>query len=153
MRLIPLILAFASAAAGAETISGKVVTVIDGDTLTVVDEAKKRYRVRLAGIDAPEAKQSFGLDSARALASVCHGKEARVEWKEKQGSVHLGQVTCADKDAGVEQVRRGMAWVSPKQTTAGSALYELEAVARLRKVGLWADENPVAPWEWRSGKR
>jgi len=43
-----------------------------------------------------------------------------------------------------------MAWVSPRQTGPGSALYELEAYARLRKVGLWADEKPIPPWEWRS---
>jgi endonuclease YncB( thermonuclease family) len=153
MRWLFVLAIFSSATALAETIAGKVVAVIDGDTLTVIDAAKKRHRVRLTGIDAPEAKQAFGVQSARALAQLCHGKAAKVEWKEKEGRIHLGQVTCADKDAGVEQVRRGMAWVSPKQTTPGSALYELEAVGRLRKVGLWADENPVPPWEWRSGKR
>lgn len=153
MRWLFLLAIFCFATAVAETISGKVVSVIDGDTLTVVDEAKKRFRVRLAGIDAPEAKQAFGVQSARALAQLCHGKAAKVEWKEKSGALHVGQVTCDEKDAGAEQVRRGMAWVSPKQTMPGSALYELEAVGRLRKVGLWADESPVPPWEWRSGKR
>lgn len=153
MRWLPCVLLLALPAAGAETLSGTVVTVIDGDTLTLADAAKKRYRVRLAGVDAPEAKQPFGVESARALAKLCQGKAAKVEWSEKAGRVHLGQVTCQDKDAGVEQVRQGMAWVSPKQTTPGSALYELEAVGRLRKVGLWADEEPVPPWEWRAGKR
>lgn len=133
----------------AETISGTVITVIDGDTITVSDEARKRYRVRLAGVDAPAAKQAFGLESARSLAALCYRKAAKVEWKEKKSSVHLGQVTCEDKDAGAEQVRRGLAWVSPQQLTAGSALPEMEAYARLRKIGLWADENPVPPWEWR----
>ena len=153
MRCLPWLLLFALQTVCAETLSGTVVSVIDGDTLTVVDDAKKRHRVRLAGIDAPEAKQAFGVQSARALAQLCHGKAAKVEWQEKEGRIHLGKVTCDDKDAGVEQIRRGMAWVSPKQTTPGSALYELEAVGRLRKVGLWADEKPVAPWEWRAGKR
>src|SRR5688500_8316651 len=153
MRWLPCVLLFALQAVNAETLSGTVVSVIDGDTMTVADAAKKRYRVRLAGIDAPEAKQPFGVQSARALAQLCHGKAAKVEWQEKEGRIHLGQVTCDDKEAGVEQIRRGMAWVSPKQTTPGSALYELEAVGRLRKVGLWADEKPVAPWEWRAGKR
>lgn len=133
----------------AETISGTVITVIDGDTITVSDAASKHYRVRLAGVDAPEAKQAFGLESARSLAALCHRKAAKVEWMEKKRRVHFGQVTCGDKDAAAEQVRRGMAWVSPRQMTAGSALPELEAYARLRKVGLWADEKPVPPWEWR----
>jgi endonuclease YncB( thermonuclease family) len=139
----------ASHVALAETISGTVITVIDGDTLTVSDGARKHYRVRLAGVDAPEAKQAFGLESARSLAALCYRKAAKVEWKDKERGVHLGQVTCGEKDAGAEQVRRGLAWVSPKQIAPGSGLYELEAYARLRKIGLWADDEPIAPWEWR----
>ncbi len=107
----------------------------------------------LAGIDAPEAKQPHGIRSARSLATLCYRKPAKVEWKEKEKGVHLGQVTCEEKDAAAEQVRRGLAWVSPQQMTPGSGLYEIEAYARLRKLGLWADEKPVPPWEWRAGKR
>ena len=153
MRSLAFLLAFATGAAAGETISGTVITVIDGDTVTVSDAASKHYRVRLAGVDAPEAKQAFGLESARSLAALCYRKAAKVEWKEKKRGVHLGQVTCEDKDAGAEQVRRGMAWLSPRQMTAGSALPEMEAYARLRKVGLWADEKPVPPWEWRKKSR
>jgi endonuclease YncB( thermonuclease family) len=150
MRWIFLALALAARAAAAETISGAVAVVIDGDTLTVVDEAKKQHRIRLSGIDAPQAKQPYGVRSARSLAQLCLKKEAKVEWKEKQRGLLVGQVTCADKDVNAEQVRRGMAWVSSRQTGPGSALYELEAYARLQKVGLWAAEKPIPPWEWRS---
>ena len=147
MRWIFLALALAAGAAAGETISGAVIVVIDGDTLTVADAAKRQHRVRLAGIDAPQAKQPYGVRSARSLAQLCLKKEAKVEWKEKQRGLLVGQVTCADKDVNAEQVRRGMAWVSPRQTGPGSALYELEAYARLRKVGLWAAEKPGPPWE------
>ena len=151
MRWPTCILVFVLAqSAHAETLSGTVVTVIDGDTLTVADAAKRQHRLRLAGIDAPQAKQPYGVRSARSLAQLCLKKDAKVEWKEKQRGLLVGQVTCADKDVNAEQVRRGMAWVSPRQTGPGSALYELEAYARLRKVGLWADEKPIPPWEWRS---
>lgn len=150
MRWLCLLLVLGIDAAAAETISGSVAVVIDGDTLSVVDEAKKQHRVRLAGIDAPEAKQPYGVRSARSLAQLCLKKEAKVEWKEKQRGLLVGQVTCADKDVNAEQVRRGMAWVSPRQTGPGSPLFELEAYARLRKLGLWAAEKPVPPWEWRS---
>lgn len=152
MRWLGLALLLLAKAAVAETITGTVITVIDGDTITVSD-AGTHYRVRLAGIDAPEAKQPHGIRSARSLAALCYRKAAKVEWKEKEQNAHLGQVTCEDKDAGAEQVRRGLAWVSPQQMTPGSGLYEIEAYARLRKLGLWADEKPVPPWEWRSGKR
>jgi endonuclease YncB( thermonuclease family) len=73
-----------------------------------------------------------------------------VEWKAKERGLLVGEVTCDDVRANEEQVRRGMAWVSPRQTGPGSALYELEAYARLQKVGLWAAEKPVPPWEWRT---
>ena len=137
----------------AETIIGTVTKVIDGDTLVVHDAAKKRYKIRLAEIDAPEENQPFWMESSRSLAELCYRKEAKVEWSEKVGkSRYLGYVTCAGKDANAEQLKRGMAWGSPKSTKPTSALYELETYARLRKIGLWADENPVAPWEWARQK-
>lgn len=150
MRWIFLALALAAEAAAAETLSGAVAMVIDGDTLTIVDEAKRQHRVRLAGIDAPQAKQPFWLQSARSLARLCHRKPAKVEWKAKERGLLVGEVTCDGVAANAEQVRRGMAWVSSRQTGPGSALYELEAYARLQKVGLWADEKPIPPWEWRN---
>ena len=151
MRWPTCVLAFVLVqSAHAETLSGTVLTVIDGDTLTVADAAKKPHRVRLLGIDAPEAKQAFYVRSARSLAQICYLKAAEVEWREAERGLFLGQVSCEGTAANEEQVRRGMAWVSPRQTGPGSALYELEAYARLRKTGLWADEKAVPPWEWRS---
>jgi endonuclease YncB( thermonuclease family) len=152
MRWLGLALLLLTRLAVAETLSGTVITVIDGDTITVSD-AGRHYRVRLAGVDAPEAEQPYGIRSARSLAALCYRKAAKVEWKEKAHGVHLGHVSCDDKDAGAEQVRRGLAWVSPQQITAGSGLYEIETYARLRKIGLWADDQAVPPWDWRSGKR
>lgn len=143
------LLVFAETATG-ETLSGTVEHVIDGDTLTVREAGKRRYRVRLAGVDAPEAKQAFGLQAARSLAKLCHRKSATVDWKERLGGLHLGHVICDGTPANAEQVRRGMAWVSPRHTTPGSTLYEQEAYARLRRIGLWADDKAVPPWEWRA---
>jgi len=137
----------------AETITGTVVKIIDGDTLVVQDAAKKRYKVRLAEIDAPEPKQPFWVESSRSLAALCYRKEAKVEWSERDsGKRYLGFVTCDGKDANAEQLKRGMAWGSPRSTKPTSPLYELEAYARLRRIGLWADDNPVAPWEWAAQK-
>ena len=151
MRCIGLALLLACGAAVAETLSGSVAVVIDGDTLTVVDTAKKQHRIRLAGVDAPEAKQPFGLESARSLARLCYKKPAKVEWKAKERGLLVGEVTCDGVQANEEQVRRGMAWVPPRQAVMpGSALYELETYARLRKVGLWADDKAMPPWEWRN---
>ena len=148
-----LLAALVARCAFAETISGTVVSVIDGDTLVVQDAAKKRYTVRLAEIDAPEPKQPFWMESSRSLAALCYRQIVRVEWSERDPRKrYVGHVTCAGKDANAEQLRRGMAWGSPKATKPTSGLYELETYARLRRIGLWRDDNPVAPWEFAAKK-
>ena len=140
--------------ASAGTITGNVVGVVDGDTLTIRDAKKKRYRIRIAEIDAPETKQAFGAQARRSLSAMCWKKEAQVEWQNKEAhNRYVGRITCAGIDAAAEQVRRGMAWVSPRFTKPGSPLYELESYARLRGVGLWASrEAPMPPWEWRAAQ-
>lgn len=153
MRWIALLAGLAVNCAFAETISGTVTKVIDGDTLVVRDAAKKRYTVRLAEIDAPEPKQPFYVEASRSLSEICHRKRASVEWSERDEANRLiGYVTCAGKDANAEQLKRGMAWASPKGTRPTSGLYELETYARLRRIGLWAQDEPVAPWEFGTKK-
>ena len=153
MRWLLLLAAVTSQAALAESISGTVITIVDGDTLVLQDNAKKRHAVRLADIDAPEPKQPFFLQSARSLAALCHRKSAQVEWFERDSRKRaIGYVNCEGKDANAEQLRRGMAWASPRATRPTSGMYELETYARLRRVGLWADEKAVAPWEFGAKK-
>ena len=132
--------------------TGRVVKVGDGDTLTVLVN-KRQFKVRLDGIDAPETGQAFSKRSQQSLANICAAKTARVEdrGKDHYGRT-IGRVTCAGVDANSEQLRRGMAWVFTRYVPMGSPLYELEAYARLRQLGLWADARPVAPWEWRAAK-
>ncbi|HEV7478322.1 MAG TPA: thermonuclease family protein [Burkholderiales bacterium] len=146
LLLFPL-LAVAHAAA-ADTISGKVVAVANGDTLTMVDGAAKRHRIRLAEIDAPERKQAFGAESRKSLAEICLQKAAVAETVVKDRRL-IGKVSCAGVDAGTEQVRRGMAWVFAGTVLPNSPLPEMEANARLRALGLWAGDQPEPPWEWR----
>lgn len=154
MRWLLLASILVCAPAFAETISGTVVTVIDGDTLVVQDMGKKHHVVRLAEIDAPEPKQPFYVQASRSLARLCLHKSAEVEWSQRdERRRYLGYVKCDGKDANAEQLKRGMAWGSPKARQPTSALYELEAYARLRRIGLWRDENPIAPWEFAAKKK
>lgn len=134
-------------------ISGRVVKVSDGGTLTVLVN-KAQIRVRLDAIDAPESGQAFGKRSKQSLAELCAAKDARVDdrGKDRYGRT-IGRVTCGGVDANGEQVRRGMAWVFVKYAPKDSPLYVLEKDARLRRAGLWVDARPVAPWDWRSTKR
>ena len=147
-RALLLLFVLAAPAAWADTLTGKVVRVSDGDTLTVL-VAQKQVKVRLIEIDAPESKQAFGERSRKSLGAMCAGQQATVRFasRDKYGRV-LGRVECQGLDANAEQVRRGMAWVYDRYVTDRS-LYALQNEARAAHLGLWADKRPTAPWDWR----
>lgn len=140
--------------ANAGELAGRVVKVDDGDTLTIVDADKRQHVIRLADIDAPEKAQRFGARSRQSLAELCAGKMAEVGDRglDDQGR-KLGWVMCAGINANGEQVRRGMAWVYVQYAPPTSALYTLEADARLARRGLWRDRRAVAPWVWRASRK
>lgn len=152
MRAVLILAVSATPCLALADFTGRVVTIADGDTLTVLVN-KTQVRVRLDGIDAPERGQAFGKRSRQSLSDMCAATEAQVEdrGKDRYGRT-IGRVRCSGIDANSEQLRRGMAWVFTRYVPMGSPLYELEANARLRQFGLWADVRPVAPWEWRASR-
>ncbi|HEV3303786.1 MAG TPA: thermonuclease family protein [Planctomycetaceae bacterium] len=129
-------------------LTGKVVKIADGDTLTILDADKEQRKIRLAGIDAPEKGQPFRTKAREALGKV-FGQTVRVEIgiTGKSGASFLGE-----RFVNMEMVRDGFAWRyvtydKPGQFTAA------EADAREHHRGLWADKDSVPPWEWRREKR
>ncbi|OGT84318.1 MAG: nuclease [Gammaproteobacteria bacterium RIFCSPLOWO2_02_FULL_61_13] len=132
--------------------TGRVVAVADGDTITVLRE-REQVKVRLVEIDAPEKAQAFGNRSKQSLSDLCFNKTARLDdkGKDRYGRT-LARVYCDGADANAEQVRRGMAWVYDRYVT-DRGLYSIQDEARAAKRGLWADNSPVPPWEWRRKKR
>ena len=146
-RLLHLLLLFACSA-HAETFEARVIRVVDGDSLIVL-LGRERIRVRLKEIDAPERKQPFGKQSQESLTALCANKLARIAWTEKDRNGRtLGRVWCAGIDANAEQVRRGMAWVFDRYVKDRS-LYPVQGAARTARRGLWADAEPIPPWQWR----
>jgi endonuclease YncB( thermonuclease family) len=127
---------------------GKVVSVSDGDTLTVLVD-RTLIRVRLAGIDAPERGQAFGDASRRSLASIVAARivDVRERGRDRYGRV-LGEVRIDGVDANAEQVRRGYAWVF-RRYSHDARMIALEAEARAERRGLWIEPDPVPPWLWR----
>ena len=140
----------ASALCVADTLVGRVVSIAEGDTLTILDESKVQHKIRLAAIDAPEKSQAFGNKSKQALSDLCFDKQASIEVvdTDRYGRT-VGEVTCAGTNANEAMVRSGMAWVYRKYAKAYPGLYKLEDEAKAAKRGLWAESNPVPPWEWR----
>jgi endonuclease YncB( thermonuclease family) len=153
--VLPIWLGLAAVIATAGTLSGKVVGISDGDTVTVLDAELRQHRIRLAGIDAPEKRQPFGQRSKEHLSSVVFGREVVVEiGKTDRYGREVGKILTDGVDANLEQVRAGFAWhykaYDREQSAFDRRLYaEAEDVARTSMLGLWRDANPVPPWEWR----
>ena len=139
-------------AASGDPLRGKVISISDGDTLTLLVD-RKQVKVRLTEIDAPELKQAFGARARQSLGELCGHHTATVQssGKDRYGRV-LGRVECGGVDANAEQVHRGMAWVYDRYVTDRS-LYALQNDARTGRLGLWADAAPTAPWTWRANKK
>lgn len=148
VALLLALLAPVPVSATSSELSGRVIGITDGDTLTFL-HIHNPVRIRLAEIDAPEKAQPFGERSKQSLSDLCYGKEARVAISDHDGyGRSVGRVRCAGTDVSAEQVRRGMAWVYDRYAT-DKTLYQLQDTARQARNGLWADPAPVRPWEWR----
>lgn len=150
-------LLFATAAT-AQPLAGQVVGISDGDTLTLLTADNAQYRIRLDGIDAPEATQAFGQRSRQSLAKLAHRKQAAADCPKTD---RFGRRVCVVRieglDAGLTQIQRGMAWhfvrYAHEQTPENRAAYAAaERDARAAKRGLWRDPEPVPPWEFRQAK-
>jgi len=150
--LLPLLLLF-TLSVQAETLEGKVIKIADGDTLTLLTSSNQQVKVRLAGIDTPERKQPFGNRAKQALSNLAFQKQALVEVEtiDRYGRT-IGVVFVGSKNLNAELVKQGMAWVYRKYTD-DERLYVLESRAKKERLGLWLQENPVPPWDWRRGRR
>lgn len=149
----PLWLMLLCLPAYADPISGKVIAVASGDTIVL--DSSPRYRVRLAGIDAPERNQAYGLDATHHLAELALGKTAKAEChKGEHDGLRICRVSVNEKDLGLAQIEAGLAWWFQhhrgEQSTALASQYLIaEARASRKGLGLWQQRKPVAPWVWR----
>jgi endonuclease YncB( thermonuclease family) len=140
--------------AAAETLTGKVVHVADGDTITVL-VGREEVKVRLAEIDAPEHGQPWGRRAKQALVEKIAGHVVQVETKfnDRYGR-RVGHVVYSDRDINREMVREGHAWVY-RQWLRDETLLMDEEHARAMRAGLWGipEAERVPPWEWRHSVR
>ena len=153
--LILLLWWFIPALAAGAVYEGRVVKVIDGDTIETLDSAKHTERVRISGIDAPERKQAFGTQAKQRLTDLVGGQAVTVYWdkRDRYGRV-VGKVVVEGRDVGLAMVREGYAWwyrkYADEQSAVDQVLYgAAELAARGAKRGLWRDQDPLPPWEYR----
>ncbi len=151
------LLAVCGGIASAELLTGTVTSVYDGDTITLLTDAGTK-KIRLAGIDAPEIKQPYGPDSRDALRQDVLKQLVTVDTtKQDKYGRSVGKVLIDGEDINLKQVTRGLAWVYTDYIKELSAedreLYKAaEKTANDDHIGLWLDDQPVAPWKYRRSK-
>lgn len=136
----------------ADTLTGKVVRIADGDTVTIL-VGKDQFRVRLFGIDAPERGQDHSRKSREALADLVFEKDVRVVVKDKDryGRI-VGDIYVGDLFVNEKMINDGWAW-NYARFSHSKHYAELEWDARQAKKGLWAGNRPFPPWEFREHER
>jgi micrococcal nuclease len=141
-------------ASAQEEFSGKVVGVTDGDTIKVL-RLGRQVRVRLYGIDCPEKKQAFGNRAKRYTSDLVFAKTVTVKVKDIDRYQRIvGEVILPDgRNLNQELVRAGLAWWYQRYAKTDRKLERLEQIARKNKRGLWADPDPLPPWDFRKKRR
>ena len=154
-RITSVLLLCLPLAAWSAELKGRVVVVVDGDTLVVLDSSNTQHKIRLAGIDCPERKQPWGQRARQALSGYVFDRAVAVDWgkRDRYGRI-VGKVLDGERDVNLALVRDGMCWwyrkYAGEQSPVDRGLYEAaETAARDKRRGLWTDPDPVPPWEWR----
>lgn len=145
-------------------LTGKIVGISDGDTVTLLDNSNVQHKIRLWGIDAPEKKQDYGAKAKEHLSDLIFGEYVHVTSKGKDrygrilGIIYL-ENPSVDKDGHLslemininyEMVKSGFAW--KYKYTSSKELQKLQQEAKDKKKGLWNSSNPMNPIEFRKLK-
>lgn len=148
-----LIFALIASPLYAETLTGQIIGISDGDTATLLTNDRRPVKIRLGQIDAPEKAQAFGEKSKQSLSDLVYRKNVtvEVETKDKYGRT-VGKIIVGGMDANLEQVKRGMAWFYV-QYGRDAAYRDAESKAKASRVGLWSEFASTPPWDFRHGSK
>jgi endonuclease YncB( thermonuclease family) len=121
-------------------------TCHDGDTCTLADGT----RVRVHAVDAPETDQPYGPQAGALINQLVAGRhvDVRPTGDRSYGRIVADMVLPDGRDVGAVMVERGYAWVETRWNN-NPTLPVRERAAQAAHLGLWADANPIPPWEWR----
>jgi endonuclease YncB( thermonuclease family) len=151
--MLMIIFVLCSIVAGAQTYTGKVTAVKDGDTVEMLVNGKP-LRIRLFGVDCPEKGQPFGEKARQYTARLCFGKVVKAKKVDMDRYDRtVAEVSLPDgSDLNMQLVQAGYAW----QYTYYSKSVEMtqaQASAKAARRGLWQDAHPIEPWAWRKQHR
>ena len=142
---------FSSALYCQTTLSAKVIGIKDGDTVVVLDTLNNQTTLRLAEVDTPEKSQAFGTKAKQFTSDQIYLKTIKyvVTDTDRYGrSIAMIYYDTDNKYLSAEIIKAGMGWHYKRYSTS-KKLALLEDNAKKNKIGLWIDNNPIAPWEWR----
>ena len=137
-----------------QSFKAKVIRIIDGDTMEILYQ-KTPIKIRLEHIDCPEkrSKQPFGTQAKTVLSNLCFGQQVKVtsQHSDRYGRL-IAVITNSKKQiVNQEMIKLGMAWHFTKYST-DKTYAKLEQEARKKRIGLWRENNPTPPWNWRKPK-
>ena len=137
---------------------GRVVRVVDGDTIRVMHRGKKKM-VRLYGIDCPERDQPFGNRARQFMHKRLKDRFVRIRtvardrFRRLVAWVHVAPFSNSkqkrsSRSLNAALLRAGLAW-QDRRYDRSPHFRHLERRARHAKRGLWHDPKPIPPWRWR----
>ncbi len=131
----------------------RVIAVKDGDSIEVIDSNQQHFIIRLAHIDCPEYSQPYSVAAKRFTSDFCYGKNVTLDQTDTD---RYGRLVCEvfvdGKSLNLALVENGLAWHHTRYSDDPD-FAEAEEKAREAKIGLWADPDPLPPWEWRREQR
>lgn len=130
-----------------DNIKGKVIGIVDGDTYDILVKGKKPLRIRMEGIDAPEKGMPYYKTSKKYLSELCFGKDIKVLVTGFDRSERILGLTYLHNGEELSHlmIKNGMAWHFKKYNSYKD-LSDLEIEARIARIGIWTDLNPMPPW-------
>lgn len=135
-------------------LSGRVVRVADGDTLSVLVAGNEQYRLRLYGIDAPEREQAHGAQAAQALAArVANQRVDAIVVDTDDYGRKVATIYLDGENLNLWLVEQGHAWWYRYHARHEHRLESAEQAARAAGRGLWQAGDPTPPWDWRRDAR
>ena len=140
-------------------LTGRIVSIADGDSVTLLDTNLRQHKIRLSGIDAPERRQPFGNRSRLHLGALVFGKRVTAHCpKTDRYKRAVCRIEVDGIDANLAQLEAGMAWhykaYAREQRAPDRRRYaQAEERARDARQGLWADRAPMAPWDFRKARK
>jgi len=131
-------------------LSGKVISITDGDTFTLLTANKQQVKIRLFGVDCPETGQDYARQARTYLGDLIFFDTVKVVTKgTDESGATLGIVTLFRMNVNERMLQQGFAWHDTRYDTnpAWSAYAEK---ARQSKKGLWSSDSPIPPWVWKN---